>query len=109
MTGLLAIAEEICRKERVFQGNILVAKIDFVLGHREKAVALLSEMLAQTDKKVEQADVHYELYQGNVDPEEHRKQALKLYQGLYIKTPKSAWKRRITELETPVDICVDPS
>jgi tetratricopeptide (TPR) repeat protein len=105
----LAIAQEIGRKEQVFQGNLLVAKINFVLGQRGKAVALLSEMLAQTDKNVEQADVHYELYHWNVDPEEHRKQALTLYQGLYSKTPKSVWKKRITELESAVDICVDPS
>ena len=95
----LQIAREVGRKETIFQGELLSAKIDFALGHREKAVTLLSEMLIQTKNKAEQADLHYELYQCGVAREEHRKEVLRLYQELYTKTPKFEWKKRIEELE----------
>jgi tetratricopeptide (TPR) repeat protein len=95
----LQIAGEVGRKETVFQGKVLLARIDFALGHQEKTVTLLSRMLTQTENKVEKADLHYELHQCGVEREEHRKEALQLYQELYTKTPKFEWKKRIEELE----------
>jgi tetratricopeptide (TPR) repeat protein/class 3 adenylate cyclase len=83
----------------IFMGNVLSAKIDFALGHREKAVALLSEKLEQTKDKIEQADLHYELYQCGVECENHRKEALRLYQELSSKTPKFEWKKRVAKLK----------
>jgi len=94
----LQVAQEVGRRGKIFQSKVLSAKIDFVLDNREQAVTLLSEMLAQTEDKAQRADVHYELSQFGAEYENHRKEALRLYQKLYTKTPKFEWKKRIEKL-----------
>ncbi len=96
----LQVAGEVGRQEKIFQSKLLSAKIDFSLDNREQALKQLSEMLAQTKDEAQRADVHYELLEFGVEQEEHRKEALRLYQMLYTKTPKFEWKKRIEKLKT---------
>ncbi|MCP4400413.1 MAG: tetratricopeptide repeat protein [bacterium] len=92
-------AQEVGRQAKIFQSNVLSAKIDFVLDKQEHAVTLLTEMLAQTKDNAQRAELHYELSQFGVEHENHRKEALRLYQKLYEKTPKVEWKKRIEKLK----------
>ena len=98
----LQFAKKIGNKEQLFAGKVLSAKIDFALGHQEKAVAMLSEMLAGAEEKSEIATLHYELWQFKVETEAHHQTALKLYQELYEKTPNIEYKKRIDELSTAI-------
>ncbi|OQY27230.1 MAG: hypothetical protein B6244_11215 [Candidatus Cloacimonetes bacterium 4572_55] len=98
------LAEEVGNKEYVFKGKMLVAKIDFALGDREKAMAILSDMLAKTEQKNDIADLNYELRMRNEElgksdlSEENRRTALLLYRELYEKAPKFVYRNRISEL-----------
>jgi predicted ATPase/class 3 adenylate cyclase len=93
----LRIVEEIGRKECIFQGNLLSAKIDFALGN-EDAPHRLADMLQQIQDDVERALLHYELWK-MTHHENHRQTALKYYQTLYETTPNSDYKKRVEEMQ----------
>ena len=103
----LHLAEEVGHKKQIFKGSVLVAKSDFALGHREKGVAVLSEMLAGAEDDSEIADLNYDLFELQsettnedlrIKAEEHGETALGLYLELYKKTPKFEYKKRIEKL-----------
>ena len=94
----LQIAEETGMKEYIFQGKVLSAKIDFVLGN-EDAPHHLEEMLQQTKDDAEIAALHYELWKMTYT-EDHRQKALNLYRMLYKTTPNIQYKTRMEELQT---------
>lgn len=85
-------------EERIFQGKVLSAKIDFALGQKEEAIRHLSGMLIQTEDEAMIARLHYELWKMN-GQEEHRQVALELYRMLYKKISRFEYKKRIEELD----------
>ncbi|MFC1852610.1 hypothetical protein ACFL27_20625 [candidate division CSSED10-310 bacterium] len=93
--GLLQ-AEKLSRKNEVLWGNILAAKIDFALGNTT-ATQRMQTLLTLADKKVDQANIHYELWLMTASGI-HQNSALNLYRQLYAKTPNIKFKNRIEEL-----------
>ena len=104
----LQYAEDIGNKSQIFAGRAQKAKIDFALGHKEKAVELLINMLIETANEDEMAELHFELWKMNQtfggfsrlsdSKDNHHTVALKLYNKLYAKTPNIEYKNRIDEL-----------
>ncbi|OQY27980.1 MAG: hypothetical protein B6244_08530 [Candidatus Cloacimonetes bacterium 4572_55] len=99
------IARRINRSDMVFKADMLAAKIDYATGKPEKAIQILTGMLAQTQDKYEFVTLHNELWQmykqrdQTGQAQEHRRKALELYRKLYEKTPKYEYKQRIEELQ----------
>ncbi len=129
----LQFAQEVGRKDYIFKGKALSAKIQFQLlkkracpERRRRELIMrngmepLEEMLAETEDEVQKAELHYELYQLIVNndeliaegynPESHCRPALELYRKLYEKTPKIKYKKRAEELvrATPVAASTPP-
>ncbi len=105
----LQLAEQLQKKELIFKGRVLAAKIDFAQGQRESAIADLQTMLTAATDPEEQADLHYELWRMKKDltgledllgltAAEHRTEALRLFQELVAQAPKWVYKKRIEEL-----------
>ncbi len=103
------IATEIERSEIIFKSELLSAKIDFANHRHLSGVEKMVGMLSKESQELRMVDLHYELWKMKTSPdltdlqlaagaEEHRQQALALYQTLYAKTPKYAYKQRIMEL-----------
>lgn len=92
----LRIAKDIGRKNYIFQGKILSAKIDFASG-KQDAPCCLEAMLQQTSDDEELAALHYELWK-MTRRENNRETALKFYQLLYKNTPQIDYKTRIEDM-----------
>ncbi len=105
--GLL-IAEEAGRKDVLFQGRILSAKINFASGNKQEALNQLIQMLEHTKKEYECAVLNFEIWQmitkfdrfesENLDIESCRSTALQLFQDLYKRFPDIEYKRNIKML-----------
>jgi len=100
VANCIKLSTELSKPDTLFSSNVLLAKIDFALGHHEKAVTMLTEMLANTEDKSEIADLNYELWEMETGERkrERGEKALKLYRELYEKTLKFEYKKRIEEL-----------
>ncbi|MCP4401063.1 MAG: tetratricopeptide repeat protein [bacterium] len=91
------ITEEFGMKEDLLKSKVLAVKLDRVLGNTE-ALHGLYEMLQQTQDETELALLHYELWK-MTQHNDHRRQALTLYQTLYENTPNIVYKKRKEELQ----------
>ena len=98
----LQIAQEIERKDMLFQGKVLRAQIDVADGQAAKAVDSLSKMLRAAESKTELSALHYVLWKTlsrkQLPSREHQQTALALYRELYAKTPAYEYKKRMDEL-----------
>ena len=92
----LSIAQESSRKNYTFLGTVLSSRIVFALGEGN-APRYLEDMLQQTQNTIEIATLHYELWK-MTHRENHRQNALNLYQTLYEDTPNIDYKIRIDEM-----------
>ena len=97
----LQIALTINRKEYIFQGRLVDARLALASGDLKAGRAQLQALLTDAHKEEERAMVHYRL--GQI-PEQaalaHKQTALKVYRELFKRTPKAEYRRRIHELET---------
>ena len=92
-----------------FKASLLMQRLQFAKAKtnikKTKAIKTITDVLSQTDEEEHQAVLHYELWQmhnalnnpGKAD--NHRQEAISLYQELYQKQPKYEFKKRIEELE----------
>ncbi|MCP4710020.1 MAG: tetratricopeptide repeat protein [Planctomycetes bacterium] len=118
----LEIAREIKRKDMIFQGNLLSAKINFALNLQSQEfglapdpdndpIAILTALLNKTDnaleKAEENAEIYYELAKMHNQKEDELSQplaaqckndALRIYRELFEKIHRFEYKRRIEEL-----------
>jgi len=89
------IANEITRKDVIFNSTILDNKL-LALENPTEAVANLFQMLESETDSENLATIHYEIYKINKS-KEHGQKALHIYQELYGKTPNIEYKNRIDE------------
>lgn len=106
----MAIARQNSLPDSFFAGKLILARIDAAEGNAAGATQKLEAMLADTKDENERAELHYWLWRSRANsnspaPSElefagtHRREALRLYESLYAKTPKFEFKKRIAELK----------
>ncbi len=97
----LAIATEIASPDTLFNGIILMARIETTEGTPELARKRLIELLEESaDDEEEQAEVHYWLWKLELDLEgDHRAEAERLYISLQSTMPKHEFKQHLDELQ----------
>ena len=89
------------RKDILFKGKVLSAKIDCHTSRQQRAMNVLRDMLARAEHAGDLAVLHYELFlfsPSSAEKGHHRRQALELYRKLYADTPNAEYQERITEL-----------
>jgi tetratricopeptide (TPR) repeat protein len=124
-TECVAISEELEKPDTLFQAHILLARITAAEGDVAAAHQKLEQLLAdaapvpdytsEEGNREHRAELHYWLWklgdQGGTpvarsgagslqDTQEHRAEALRLYQSIIEKTPQIDYRRRIDELTT---------
>ena len=116
VTDYIELSQELSYSETLMHGRILLAIINARIDptKEETAIATLEQMLTEIDPSTfqgqeQQAMLHYELWQmtkdfpnlqdlENLNPKNHRQASLEMYQKLYEKIPKFAYKKRIESL-----------
>ncbi len=106
----LRMATEVDDHELIHSIKSLAIRIAFHSGatqlEMQSAVAELMTLGKETESEELLADIHYELVSmhrtlNNPDQaDHHRLEAIRLYEGLYAKIPKYAFKKRVEELMT---------
>jgi len=99
----LQISQEVRRRDRIFQSQVLAAQITHAEGQTEHALEQLQQLLAEPQPEDQKARLHYELWrlkQTDMD----RQTALQLYQHLYEKTPKYDYHVKIKTLMSDKNI-----
>ena len=96
----IELSTEVSKRDMLFASNVLLAKINWALGHQAQALEQLIEMLTNAKEKSDVAALNYELWhmeegEGKLERGTH---ALKLYQELYEQTPKFEYQQRIEVL-----------
>ncbi|MFQ5448054.1 MAG: tetratricopeptide repeat protein, partial [Saprospiraceae bacterium] len=94
----LGIANELQHPDLLMEVKLLSAKLAIEKGEKEKAEAILSELLAQNPARSDQAAIHYNWSKIETGTT-HRNEALALYKSLYEQTPMFIFKQRIDELK----------
>jgi len=92
----LQIAKEVERQDTIFVCKMLQAKL-LGLNNKEEGIKELADMLKEYSENEQVAALHYEIWKLN-GREEHRIQALDLYQKLFAKTPMIEYMKRTEEL-----------
>jgi len=92
----LHFAQELDQNDQILKATMAV-KIDYSLGEHS-ALNRLKQLLTETEKDADRADIHYELWK-LTNKNHHRQPALTLYQKLFTKTPNIIYKNRIDELK----------
>ncbi len=93
----VAISEELSRVDVLFNGRVVLARIDAAEGDGNRAIAQLQTMLEEATDPEQQADLHYWLWKLGVPG--HRADALALYEELYQARPKHEDHLRVEELK----------
>ncbi|MGB0839072.1 MAG: tetratricopeptide repeat protein [Chitinophagales bacterium] len=93
----IAIAKGISNQEQVFEGSLLLAKIDAKKGKTVVAVDALQYLLKTFTSPVQQATSYYELWQMTKN-DTYRKAAQHLYQHLYQQAKFADYRKRLQEL-----------
>jgi len=105
----LTLARELKNDDLIKQAEILSHKVEFAAGDdaiRSVAAEALEALLGKTDNSEHHAEINYELWQMHNmlnDPgkaDNHRREAIRLYNELYSNKPKFVFKKRIEDLES---------
>jgi len=106
----VAISEELAKRDTLFDGRVLLARIDAAEGDREVAVQRLGQILEEATDDDQKAELHYRLWKMSavcgVEPEEcevHRAEALRLHQAIVEQMPMHEHRKRIGELNDSPD------
>ena len=106
----LTLAQAMKNLGMILQAQTLSHKINFLATDdaptRTTASESLTALLEQGEEDELSAEIHYELVamhrtlNHSDQAEHHRLEAISLYESLYVKTPKFAFKKRLEELES---------
>jgi tetratricopeptide (TPR) repeat protein/class 3 adenylate cyclase len=107
----LTVAQEIKDAKAILTAQVLYHKINFFAAEdndaRSAATEALVVMIDQIEDDERIADIYYELtamhrtLNHSDQAEHHRQEAIRLYESLYAKIPKFAFKKRLDELRGP--------
>ena len=84
----------------MFEAEIFKVNVLFYSGEKEKALAVLAQLLDKSEEESDLAAIHYEWYKMSPDEINHRQIAFDLYQKLYKTIPQYLFKTRMKELES---------
>lgn len=93
----VAKSREISRPDMLFEGRVLLARMDAAEDRRDVAARGFHDLLQETEDDDERAELRYWLWKLGED--DHGKTALELYESLYARTPKHQNKQRLDELK----------
>ena len=93
-----AIIKVLQHDELGFRTTLLRVRWLRAQGNRTEALALLDQLIAEAQSTSRQAALYYERFV-YTDSEEDRKTAHELYKGLYERTPRFSYRRRLDQLQ----------
>jgi len=95
----LAISEELSRHDMRFDGRVMLARISAAEGDIAASIDALDGMLTEATDDEQRGELHFRLWElGWTEQEEHRIEALRLYELLFAKAPKHKYRKRIDQL-----------
>jgi len=97
----LAFAEELGQRDDVLRCQVLGALVAFARGETIAAPGVLEALLREADEPADQAMLHYELWRMG-QGEQHAQSAVALYQELFERAPRAAYRIRVEELRAVV-------
>ncbi len=99
----IAISDDLSKPDTRCGARVLLARIVAAEGSMESAMSMLTTMLEEFADDNDQADVHYWLWKLNPTARNHGADALRLYQALYIRSPRHEDSLRIEELRAAIE------
>lgn len=97
----LALAKELSQRDSVLRCRVLGALVAFARGETIAAPGVLEALLREADEPADQAMLHYELWRMG-QGEQHAQSAVALYQELFERAPRAAYRIRVEELRAAV-------
>jgi len=97
----LALAKELSQRDSVLRCRVLGALVAFARGETIAAPGVLEALLREADEPADQAMLHYELWRMG-QGEQHAQSAVALYQELFERAPRAAYRIRVEELRAVV-------
>ncbi len=95
-----ALSKEISNQSTLFVGRLLLARITAAEGDVRGGIAMLQEILEETEGEEARAELHYYLHTLGAADSDHATTAADLFTDLYEKIPNHLYQKRLAALRT---------